>query len=60
MRIEVEAKSKHGRRPVQSSELENDIVTKISFSTDSKKDIVSISIEDQSLIVEIDDKFIIK
>lgn len=59
MKVKLDAKSKFGQRPLPSTEEENGKLTRISFSAWTNKEILSISYEDDGMIVEINDDFII-
>ena len=59
MKVKLDTKSKFGQRPLPSTEEEDGKLTRLSFSTGANKEILSISYEDDGMVVEINDDFII-
>ena len=59
MKVKLDTKSKFGQRPLPSTEEENGKLTRLSFLAETNKEILSISYEDDGMVVEIDDDFII-
>lgn len=59
MKVKLDTKLKTGQLPRPSEEEENDKLINMSFWVDTNKEVITISYEDGSLIVDINDDFII-
>lgn len=59
MKVKFNTKSEFGQRPAPHIEEENDKLIRLSFSTGSHEEILSISYEDDGMVVEINDDYIV-